>query len=105
MIKLIDLFILLATFICVCGSLFVWWELRRLRAFLFRLKVNLENMMPPVKFFGSYRKSLIWIKNNRFKLPEQFKAPVERLLIVNKLVYFALGFLIVVAAFSIYLNG
>lgn len=83
----------------------MWWKLRKIRSLLQQLTTNMGNDMPPVTFFGSYRKGLSWVRKNQQELPEQLSASANQVLIINKLGLYALGFLFAVAAISVIIKS
>lgn len=97
---------LIALLIAICiGSPFcAWWKLRQLRSSLQQLSIHPKDGMPPVRFFGSYRKSLSWATKHQEELPGHLASPIKQALLFDKLAFIAFGVLIAIAAISMVLK-
>ena len=104
MTSVLGWFLVLLILICLGSPFITLWKLRKLKESLDQTPVKIEDRMPPVPIFGSYRKGLSWVKNNQAALPEHLNTYVKQALIFDKLAMIALGIIFLVAAISVFLE-
>ena len=105
MTQIIGWFLILMTLICLGSPFVAWWKLRKIKNSLDQMQTKMEDRMPPVTFFGSYRKGLSWARKNQNELPEHLSASVKQALIFDRLAIIALGILFIVAAISMFFKS
>ncbi len=101
MTQVIGWFLVLATFIYLGSPFISWWKLRKIKNSIDQLPVAMEETMPPVTFFGSYRKGLSWARKHQNELPEYMSASIKQAIIFDRLALIAFGVLVLVAVISV----
>ena len=92
--------LLLASLICIFCPFVTLVKLRKLRKLIASENLAFESEMPSTYPFGSYRKSLKWVKENRNMLPKKLNTIANNAIFLDRAAIGSLGFIILVAIIS-----